>query len=115
MYAAISRRILRRKSRGILRLICALRSQSSVELWLPKARLPKPACFTRILLTKSHALRASGSDLQDFYYILEVDAERYAKQSWGLEYHKAGLKTFLTRTWASHLLFKIGGPSFDCD
>ena len=54
-----------------------------MELCLHQARLPKPARFTKNLLPKSHALRTSGCDLNDFYYILEVDAERYVKNKVG--------------------------------
>ena len=54
--------------------------------------IPKPARFTRILLPKSHAQRTSDRDLQVFYHILEVDAERYAKQSWGLRVPQSWLE-----------------------
>ena len=50
---------------------------------MAKARLPKHAQLTRIIPPRSHVLRTSGRELKDFYYILEVDAVRMAKQSSG--------------------------------
>ena len=73
------------KSGGRLRLICDRRPRNSQERSIRKAPLPSPPRFRRILLPRSHAIKLSGRGLKDFYYNLEVDEERWAKQAWGAE------------------------------
>ena len=71
------------KKDGRLRLICDRRARNYGEQVLHKDRLPNGSRFSRLLLPQSHAMRLSGRDLKDFYCIVGVDAERYAKQCWG--------------------------------
>ena len=61
-------------------LMCDRRSRNAMGQCLAKARRPRPARLARIILLRPHVLRTSGRDLKDFYYIMEVDAVRMAKQ-----------------------------------
>jgi hypothetical protein len=71
------------KSGNRLRLICDRRPRNNLERTVRKVGLPSPARFCRVLVPKSHTLRLSCRDLKDFYYNLEVDEDRWRKQSWG--------------------------------
>ena len=72
------------KKDGRLRLICDRRARNfREEEVLHNALLPNGSRLCRIVLPKTHAMRFSGRDRKDFYYILGVDTEMHAKQCRG--------------------------------
>ena len=58
------------KPNGRLRLIADKRVRNWKDQLLGKCRLPHGARFSRMLLPKTHALRMSGRDLKDYYFIM---------------------------------------------
>ena len=66
-----------------LRLICDRRSRNTVELCWAKARLPRLGWPVLSCRAPPHVLRTCGRDLNDFYYILVVDAVRMEKHPCG--------------------------------
>ena len=63
------------RTKGRQRLICDKRPSSAGERRLQWARLPYGPMLARVVLRPGYALRASGDDLSNYFYLLHDHPE----------------------------------------